>query len=111
MKDLFKDGVFMSFEQLVNKHNIPRLHFYRHLLIQAFDKKLFASFPSLPLVSGMNGWLEGDAKQKGAVSKLYYDIQSMASPSLNHIRDMRNEDLGFDITDESWQLAIMRIYS
>lgn len=28
--DLFKDGVFMSFEQLVNEYNIPSSHYFRY---------------------------------------------------------------------------------
>ena len=41
VKDLFKSGVFMSFEQY------PRSHFFRHLQVRAFVGKHLSFFPLL----------------------------------------------------------------
>lgn len=56
-------------------------------------------------------WLEGDLNQRGGVSRLYEDIQMIASPSLSHIRTGWEGELGFGLSDISWQSAIKRIHS
>ena len=54
VKDLFKDGVFMSFEQLVNEYNIPSSHYFRYLQVRVF---VWKHFPSFPLLSP-NDWMD-----------------------------------------------------
>lgn len=111
VRDLFENGVFMSFNQVVCGYNIPRSHFFRHLQVQAFVRKHFPSFPSLPLDKWIDEWLDRNPVHRGAVSSLYRDIQEIAPPTLNHIKRAWEEELGFDISDSSWQFAIERIHS
>lgn len=68
VKDLFKDGVFMSFEQLVNEYNIP-----------------------VRTISGIS--------------------RCLFVRKLSHIRAGWEEELGFEVSDISWQSAIKRIHS
>lgn len=110
MKDLFKDGVFMSFEQLVNEYNIPSSHYFRYQQVRAFVRKHFPAFPLLLSNDWIDEWMEGDLNQRG-VSRLYEDIQMIASPSLSHIRAGWEGELGFEMSDVSWQSAIKRIHS
>lgn len=111
VKDLFKDGVFMSFEQLVSEYNIPRSHSLRYFQVRAFVRKHFPSFPSLSPNDWIDECLSGDPDQRGGVSRLYESIQLIASPSLNNIRAAWEEELGFEVSDDSWQSAIRRIHS
>lgn len=111
VKDLFKDGVFMSFEQLVNEYNIPSSHYFRYQQVRVFVRKHFPSFPLTSPNDWMDEWLEQDLNQRGGVSRVYEDIQMIASPSLNHIRARWEEDLGSEMSDASWQSAIKRIHS
>ena len=48
VKDLFKDGVFMSFEQLVSEYNIPSSHSFRYWQVRAFVRKHFPSCTIIP---------------------------------------------------------------
>lgn len=41
---LFKDGVLMSFEQLVYEYNIPSSHYFRYQQVCVFVRKHFPSF-------------------------------------------------------------------
>ena len=67
-------------------------------------RKHFSSFPLLPSNSSIDEWLDGDPSLKGVVSRLYFAIQMIASPSLNHIRSAWEEDFGCESSDYSWQL-------
>ncbi len=111
MKDLFKHGVFMSFEQLVREYNIPSTHLLRYWQVRTFVRKHFPSFLSLPPNDWMGEWLGADPDQRGGVSRIYENIQMIASPSLNNIRAWWEEELGFEVSDDSWQRAIKRVHS
>ena len=111
VKDLFKEGVFMSFDQMVRDFNIPRSHFFRYMQIRAFVKKHFPSFPSLPRDSWVDEWLGRNPLHKGAVSRLYSDIQEIRPTSLDHIKTAWEGELGVSISDDSWQFAVEGIHS
>ena len=54
VRDFFREGNFMAFQQLRAKLNIPQSHFFRYLQVRSFIKKHFS--PSLKNIQ--SGWLE-----------------------------------------------------
>ena len=108
---MFKDGSFMTFDQLIDEYDITRSHFFQVLTSTGFFMKYVASFPLLQADRWLDEWLEGDPHQKGMVSMLYSDIQEMASPSLDRIRESWCNDMGLEMPDDSWQMAIKIIHS
>lgn len=111
VKDLFKHGVFMAFQQLVREYSIPSTHLLRYWQVHAFVRKHFPSFPSLPPNDWKEEFLSADPDQRGGVSRIYETIQIIASPSLDNIREGWEGELGSTISDDSWQRAIKRIHS
>ncbi len=109
VKDLFKDGVFISFQQLRTDFEIPQSNFFRYLQVRSFIKKHFS--PSLNQPEG--GWIDEllnmDPFRRGMVSILYEVIQRTASPSLDHIRRQWEEELGIEISDSAWQCTVERL--
>lgn len=98
VRDFFKEGHFMSFQQLQTKLNIPQSHFFRYLQVRSFIKKHFS--PSLQNLQ--SSWLEeclkADPLQRGCVSVIYKLLQGAATPSLDHIKQQWETELGSDLS-------------
>ena len=56
-RDLFIDNSFVSFEQLTEKFNLPKSHFFRYLQIRHFIRCQIPSFPQTPDVMLMHFWI------------------------------------------------------
>lgn len=109
--DFFSNGTFITFQQMVQHYSIPQSHFFRYLQVRDYVKKNFSSFPTLPDRVWIDECLDHDPSGKGLVSRLYYTIQAIDTPSLNHIKEQWQEELGREILDVNWQYAIQRIHS
>ena len=101
----------MSFEHIVREYDIPKSHFFRYLQVRSLVRKLFVSFPSRPTDVWIEEFLDLDPLERGLISRLYSEIQRVASPSLNHLREQWGKDFGAVISDKVWRFAIERIHS
>ncbi|XP_059927376.1 LINE-1 retrotransposable element ORF2 protein [Gadus macrocephalus] len=112
VKNLFKDGVFMSAAQLEKEYGIPlRTNYFRYFQIRDFVRKTFSSSLELPQSGWIDGLLDMDPTLKGTVSMLYVNIQRVASPSLDYIKRKWEEELELDISDDEWRWAVELIHS
>ena len=109
VKDLFKEGHFMSFEQLKKDFDIPQSAFFKYLQIRSYVRKHFSL--TTPHSSWIDDCLNMDPVGRGVVSVLYDIIQRVASPSLNHLMRQWEEELGITISDRGWQTAIKLVHS
>ena len=111
VKDLFKNNIFVSFEQLKSDLGIPQSNFFRYLQVRSFIKKYFS--PSLTTLE--TNWVDKclniNPLGKGVVSVLYEIIQRVASPTLTGIKGQWEEELGEEIPEEAWQLAVKLVHS
>lgn len=109
VKDLFKGGRFITFELLKKDFGIPQADFFRYLQVRSYVKSNFSL--TLPPETWLDECLDMNPCDKGLVSAIYGRVQSAASPSLNHLRNIWEEELGELFTDSAWQAAITRIHS
>ena len=104
-----QDGLFISFDYLKVRFNIPNTHFFRYLQIRNYTKTCFP--PSL--VAREEDWIHDcvnrDPQTKGFVSFVYDTIQNVAAPALHHIKTKWEEDLNLQIPGVNWQLAVSRV--
>lgn len=111
MYDLFYDNVFIAFEQLVQKFNIPRAHFFRYLQLRNFVACNVNLFPSCPSPSFLDEIFKCKPDSKRVVSVLYALLHTQKQASLESLRNKWQEDLGEQIPDEHWEEIIDRICS
>lgn len=109
VKDLFKNGIFATFDQLIKDFNMLQSDFFRFLQIRSFVKKTFSL--TLPPKTWLDECLELCPYDKGLVSVLYNRIQGAASPSLIHFKSKWEEELDEQFADDTWQAAITRIHT
>ena len=111
MYDLFCDNVFSSFEQLVEKFNIPRAYFYRYLQLRNFIACNVDLFPSCPSPSLLDEILNCKPDTKRAVSLIYGMLHTQRLATLESLKNKWEEDLGEQISEEHWGKIIDRICS
>lgn len=93
IKDLFSNNTFLSFEQLRQRFNLPRTHFFRYLQIRHFTQKKFCSFPHLSPASPIEQLLDLNPTTRGLISNVYSMISSINHQMLNHLRRAWEQDL------------------
>ena len=109
VKDLFKDGHFLSFEQMRRDFDIPQSDFFKYLQVRSFVRKYFSlTTPPSTWVDECLGW---DPVGRGMISRLYDIIQCVASPSLDRVKGTWEEELGMDLSDITWQAAVALVHS
>ena len=108
--DLFINGTFGSFEQLMRKHNLVKSHFFRYLQIRNFTRTQFPSFPHKPSAGPLDECLKLEPHITGCVSKLYSIIQDMEGNSHQLLKERWGEDLNAELSEETWQSVIKRIH-
>ena len=109
-KDLFVDNIFASFQQLSDKYSIPRQQFFRYLQVRSFVCKTFPTFPNLPGNSAQDIFLAPVQTLKGSISRIYDDISCLRPESLNTIKARWEEDLGEEITEDTWDAILLRVH-
>jgi len=67
MKDLFREGNFMSFQQLQGVFGLLSSNFFRYLLLLSFVKKYSSSTLQTPAYSWIEECLGVDPSQRGAI--------------------------------------------
>jgi len=71
IKMLYRDGIFMSFDQVREEFSLPAHNFFRYLQVRHFIKNHFIQFPSIPPKSPLDFILESPPEVKGTVSLQY----------------------------------------
>lgn len=111
VKDFFVNGTFLTFQLAVQQYSVPQTHFFRNLQVRDYVRKNFPSFPAQPDKDWIDECLHYDPSWRGSVSRLYQAIQSVSTPSLDHIKEQWQEELGREILDVNWEYVIGRIHS
>ncbi|XP_059822620.1 Bardet-Biedl syndrome 5 protein homolog isoform X1 [Hypanus sabinus] len=107
--DLFLDNCFMSFEQLSNKYNLPRFHFFRYLQIRHFLNTVLPTFPNFVSSDILESLFELNPFQKGLISKLYNIIMKIHSEPLYKTKNDWERELNLIIPIENWDRILQLV--
>ena len=110
-RDLFSEDVFMSFEQLRLKFDIPHSHHFRFLQIRNFVTSAITNFPSQPPDSLLDTILKLSPYSKGVIGTIYSLLNTFDLEPLTSLKIQWEEDLGLEISDETWNEALDRIHT
>ena len=106
--DLFIDGFFASFQQLLTKFLIPHTHFFRYLQLLDFMRKQLPQFPEIPPSSDIDSLLAPVQPFKGIISNQYSALSSQKIRSLATIRHRWERDMGEILHDETHLLYLCK---
>lgn len=108
-KDLFINGLFASFEEIAQRFNIPRSHFYRYLQIRSFISSDITQFPSQPpdtLLASINN-VPSSRRKIGSICSL---LMRESMTNLNSLKNEWEKDLGIDISESIWSKMVQGIH-
>lgn len=111
LSDLYVDGVFASFEQLVQNYDIPRLHFYKYLQLRNFVASNTDVYPSCPPTSLLDAVLNCKSDRKQTISIIYELLNTHDLIPLDLLKNKWETDLDESISDDTWHKVIQRIFS
>lgn len=111
VKMLYKDNVFISFDQIRENFSSPAHDFFRYLQVRHFVQSHFIQFPVPTLKLSLDLILENPPEVKGTVSRLYTMIFEMEGSSLSILKENWEKDLDTSISEDQWASIIQRIHS
>lgn len=109
MRDLYVDGLFASFQQLVNRFSLPKRHFFTYLQVQYFVHNLLPDFLTLLNDSALDNFLE-PLSSLGVISTIYCNIYNFSSGSLSALKNIWETDLGELVLDDVWEDILQRVH-
>lgn len=110
--DVYKQNILMSFEELINKFNIPRNHFFKYLQLRNFIKKEQNQSLSIPALSTLEKLIDDiKCQERGQISKMYIFLVDKCSETSALRMEAWREDLCEDISWEEWQEACTKAQS
>lgn len=110
ISSLYVDGIFASFNELVDIYDLPRTNFFRYLQVRDFVRKHFSGFPVIPPISPIDLLLKQDPIGKGAITRLCNEIAMLQSPDSCTLRTIWSQDLGEDIDCKTWEAILYRVH-
>lgn len=111
LSDLYIDNIFASFEQLVQKYDIPRSHFYKYLQLRNFVISNSDCFPSCPPMSLLDSIFNCKSVTKQAISIIYVLLNTHDLTPLDILKNKWETDLDEPISEEIWHKVIQGIFS
>lgn len=108
--DLYSDGLFASFNDLRTKFNLPQSHMFRYFQVRNYARTHFTPFPHSPAESLITEVLSLPLA-RSKISVFLDLIASSNMSSLVKLKDSWERELGFDLTDEWWREAMIRVNS
>ncbi|KAF3847423.1 hypothetical protein F7725_020451, partial [Dissostichus mawsoni] len=101
-KDMFTNGNFMSFDQLSEKYNLPKTHFFRYLQARHYVRSVLPCFPKEPDSNPVDMFLSFNPMSPKAMSTLYRNISTLIQAPLVSIKLAWEHDLGQSLEDDLW---------
>ena len=111
LSDLYVDDNFATFEQLVQKFELPRSHFFRYLQLRNFVSSSSDCFPARPPDSLLDTIFKCKDIHRRSISIIYESLNSFNLTPLVTLRNKWELDLGVTIEEDLWQQIIHRIFS
>lgn len=101
VKDLYKDGTMMSFQQLMKEYDIPQKHFFKYLQIRSFIHSEIKTYVE-PSLSTIEEHTVKHLRDKGNLSFFYNTLlEGSKESSMSYLTAWRN-DLQEDISKDEW---------
>ena len=111
VEDLYINGHFASFDQLVSKFSLSKTQFFRYLQLRNYVRQNIPSFESLPADDSMSKILLGSPEAKNLISSFVGIFLNQQDKSTLKIKQTWERDLNIEISDDVWEGALKNIKS
>ena len=105
-RDLFTDNSFLSFQQITEKFNLPKHHFFRYIQIRHFLHCQIPSFPQIPGVNIADALLNLQPSCRGLISIIYNKLLDMRRAPHDNIKTAWEQDLNLSLSEEIWDTIL-----
>lgn len=105
--DLYNDGSFFTFSDLVTDFNYLFLYFQ----IRHWASSLFSCYPSLPIKQSWEDLLTLKPIQKSLISSIYDKLMALDNHSIVKIKSAWKHELGTSLTNQWWDKFVHSISS
>ncbi len=107
----FINNLFASFEQLVSHFGLTKSDFFRVLQVRDYIRSFLSDFPVMPPENPLDSYLSCNILAKGSISIIYNLIINQASSSLDNIKRVWGEDLGGQLSEDTWNCVLKQVHS
>ena len=111
VEDLYINGHFASFDQLVSKFSPLKTQFFRYVQLRNYVRQNIPSFESLPADDSMSKILLGSPEAKNLISSFVGIFLNQQDKSTLKIKQTWERDLNIEISDDVWEGALKNIKS
>uniref|UniRef100_A0A3Q3GBT7 Reverse transcriptase domain-containing protein n=1 Tax=Kryptolebias marmoratus TaxID=37003 RepID=A0A3Q3GBT7_KRYMA len=108
IKDLYADGMLLTFNQLCNKYLIPPKHFFKYLQLKNYMSSKLKQIVDIPPLTKIEEVCVGDVKGKGFLSVFYNLLMLSSKDSVMDKLDAWRRDTLEDIDEEDWNQACLK---
>ena len=104
IKDLYSEGTLMSFQQLIDRYDLPRKHHFKYLQIRSF---IYSQTKSLaePSLSTIESLTIKHLYDRGQLSMFYEVLLDGSKENSDSYLSAWKNDLQLDISAEEWEGA------
>ena len=110
VEDLYINGHFASFDQLVSKFSLSKAQFFRYLQLRNYVRQNIPSFESLPTDDSLSKIL-GSPEAINLISCFVGIFLNQQDKSILKIKQTWERNLNIDISDYVWEGALKSIKS
>lgn len=111
ISDLYESDVFSCFQGLRDRYALSGNDLFRYFQIRHFVQAKFPSFPYAPPKLAWEKCLQILPNQRGIISQIYNHLMTLNAHTLSKTKSSWETELGSELTDEFWEVAVNRIYS
>lgn len=108
MMDLYADGVLLSFDQLCQRYQIPKKHFFKYLQIKSYMSSKYKQIMCIPPLSKLEELTLVNSEEKGHVSRYYSMLVAYSTESALDKLKAWKTDIQEDIDETDWNDACLK---
>ena len=108
MMDLYVDGVLLSFEQLCQRYQLSRNHFFKYLQLKSYMSLQYKQIMYIPPLSKLEELTLANLEGRGHVSKYYNILVAYSTESTLDKLNAWKGDIQEDIDERVWNDACLK---
>ncbi|PME06199.1 hypothetical protein A8A06_05290 [Escherichia coli] len=108
VKDLYSDGVLLTFDQLCQRYQISKKHFFKYLQLRSYISSKHKQIMCIPSLSKLEEMTLANLEGKGQLSKYYNMLVAHSTESTLDKLDAWRRDIQENIDESDWRDACLK---
>lgn len=108
VSNLYFECSFLTFEQLCQRYQIPRKHFFKNLQLRSFITSKHKTMATIPPLSAIEEIVLNNLDGKRHITRFYNLLAGCSKESTSDRLNAWRTDIQEDISDEDWKMACLK---